>query len=181
VMIGPVRVSYPPGTVFFPHDVFVLRVLQDNLGRRPVAWSVAAAENVLGLERGHVVQRGLVVQAEAVPVDTSAPGLFFQPESVPLDGPATEALAWQVYRYAGLLDRTSPQAESISRVMAGGLAVPFTRLASWYDHQGNPTKAIENLERAGRLSPHPAVAAALAELRLKAAAGGSGSPPTPRP
>ncbi|HKV74009.1 MAG TPA: DUF2723 domain-containing protein, partial [Gemmatimonadales bacterium] len=46
VMIGPVRVSYPPGTVFFPHDVFVLRVLQDNLGRRPVAWSVAAAENV---------------------------------------------------------------------------------------------------------------------------------------
>ncbi len=181
VMIGPVRVTYPAGSVFYPNDVFVLRVLQDNLGRRPVAWSITAMDNLLGLERRHVVQRGLAVYAEPETVDTTAAGIDRQAGAVPLDAPATEALTWQVYRYASLLERSSPQLEPTSRAMAGSLAVPFTRLASWYDHQGDPTKAIANLERAGALSPHPAIAAALAELRLKAAAGRSGSPPTPRP
>jgi hypothetical protein len=53
--------------------------------------------------------------------------------------------------------------------MAGSLSIPFSRLASWYDKHGETGRAIANLERAGRLSPHPSIEAALADLRLKAA------------
>jgi hypothetical protein len=170
VQLGPVRVVYPARTVLYPNDIVAIRILQQNLGRRPVTWSLTASDNLLGLDSNHVVQRGLVLQAEPAVIDPNAPGIDGQRLfTAVLDVPVTEALAWQVYRYAGLLDRSSSGIESTSRGMAGSLAIPFSRLAGWYDRRGETGRAIANLERAGRLSPHPAIEAALAELRLKGA------------
>jgi hypothetical protein len=170
VQLGPVRVVYPARTVLYPNDIVAIRILQQNLGRRPVSWSLPASDNLLGLDSTHVVQRGLVLAAEPGSIDLSAPGIDDERlYSAPLDVAVTEALAWQVYRYAGLLERSSGGIESTSRGMAGSLSIPFSRLASWYDKHGETGRAIANLERAGRLSPHPAIEAALADLRLKAA------------
>lgn len=169
VQLGPVRVAYPAGTVFYPNDIVSVRILQQNLGRRPVTWSLTATDNLLGLD-SHVVQRGLVLSGEPSVIDTTAAGIDAQRLfGAPLDVAITETLAWQVYRYAGMLDRSSSSLEQTSRGMAGSLAIPFSRLADWYARRGDTRKAIANLERAGRLSPHPAIQAALAELRLKGA------------
>lgn len=171
VQIGPVHVVFPPRTVFYPNDFLVLRVLQQNLGRRPVAWALTAADNLLGLA-GHSVQRGLVISAEPTVIDSTTPGV--DPQflfGVPLDVPATQALATLVYRYGGLLEPAANLDDASSRGIAANLAVPWTRLAAHYDRIGNADSALAALTRAGKLSAQPGLEAALAELRLKQAQG----------
>jgi hypothetical protein len=167
VQLGPVRVVYPARSVFYPNDVVSIRILQQNLGRRPVVWALTAADNLLGL-KSHTVQRGLVISAEPSVVDSTMAGIDTQQAfGVPLDYIATRALVTGVYRYAGLLDRSGTLADASSRGVAANLAMPWTRLATYYDRIGQVDSAVASLETAGKLSAQPGLEAALAELRLK--------------
>ena len=42
VNYGPFRQTYPAGTTFYTSDFILVRTIQQNLGRRPIAWSSAA-------------------------------------------------------------------------------------------------------------------------------------------
>ena len=179
VQIGPMRVTYPARTVFYTNDILVVRVLQQNLGRRPIVWALTAGGNFAGLNR-NVIQRGMGFALEPAPIDSTAPGV--DPSYVlgaPLDVAATETLAWNVYRYADLLSRGAGGLDPTARGIAGNLSLPFTRLADHYDRAGETEKSIANLERAAKLAPSLAMDEALTALRLRLLnpdSAGSGAP-----
>ena len=45
VNYGPYRQPYPAGTIFYPSDFVTVRTIQQNLGRRPIAWSVTTGRS----------------------------------------------------------------------------------------------------------------------------------------
>jgi hypothetical protein len=164
VEIGPIRHTLRKGTPLYSHDFAVLRMLQENAGRRPLAWSLTTGSEFYGLNR-YLIQEGLVFRLETTPVDTTRADLdLHRVLGLPLDVPGTRALAWDTYRYAGL-DQGAPAAlEPTAQGVAANLALPFAQLAYAYQRRGDRKQAVENLERAGRLSPNRNLRAALLNL-----------------
>jgi hypothetical protein len=164
VPVGPVTVTYPAETVLDPNDVLTMRIVQQNVGRRPIVWSITTGGEV-GPLRSYVVQQALGYRFDLAAGDSSAT-IFRQSSGPPLDVPLTDSLAWHTYRYAGLDSRDGRPLESTSESFALTLAVPFTQLAFAYEQLGRPDLVVRNLERALRLSPNPALQAALEQMRL---------------
>ena len=107
VTFGPYRRTYAAGTVFYTSDFVAARVVQQNLGRRPVAWSVTTGRNFLSLDP-YLVQKGLVFELQPTEPDSLAPGIDRQRlAGALLDVPTTDRLVWETYRYAGLRTATS--------------------------------------------------------------------------
>jgi hypothetical protein len=130
-------------------------------------WALTAGGNFAGLNR-NVIQRGMGFALEPSPIDTTAPGV--DPSRVlgaPLDVPATDTLAWSVFRYADLLSRGAEGLDPTARGIAGNLSLPFTRLADHFDRAGDTQRSIANLERAAELAPSLAMDEALTALRLR--------------
>ncbi|HET8650638.1 MAG TPA: hypothetical protein VFL95_11385, partial [Gemmatimonadales bacterium] len=161
VQVGPVVATIPAGTVLDPNDFLMLRIVQQNAGRRPIVWSTTTGRQFSGLRR-YVVQQGLGFRLVTTPTD-SEPTPIAAP---PLDEPLTHQLAWDTYRYSGLLDRESPDLEPSSAGFTRALAMPFTRLALAAEQRGDAAAVRANLERAVRLSPDPAIQAALDRYRF---------------
>ncbi|MEP6572617.1 MAG: DUF2723 domain-containing protein [Gemmatimonadota bacterium] len=164
VQLGPVSVDYPARTVLMSNDILVLRIIQQNLGRRPIAWATTTGRDFHGLDR-YVVQRGLVYELRAVPSDSSTPaeGLVRVP-AMTLDVPTTEQLVWHTYRYAGLEGSDVGALDPTSQGIARTLATPFAQLALASDLRHDTEGAIRNLARASRLSPNATFTNALRKL-----------------
>lgn len=164
VQIGPIRHILRRNTPLYSRDFAVLRILQDNLGRRPVAWSLTTGGDFYGLER-YVLQQGYAMALQTTPVDTTLPTIDARRLlGAALDVPTTERLAWDTYRHARLAERgkavLEPTAEGVSRNMA----LPFLQLGIAYEARGDRDAAIKNLTRAGVISPRPELQAALLNL-----------------
>jgi tetratricopeptide (TPR) repeat protein len=177
VQIGPIRHILRRNTPLYSRDFAVLRILQDNLGRRPVAWSLTTGGDFYGLEH-YVLQQGYAMALQAAPVDTTLPTNDTRRLlGAVLDVPTTERLAWDTYRHARLAERgkaaLEPTAEGVSR----NLALPFLQLGIAYEARGDREMAIKNLTRAGVISPRPELQAALLNLL----AGGDSAATAPRP
>ena len=86
---------------------------------------------------------------------------------MPLDVPTTEALAWNTYRYAGLLDSDDRPFES-SGSMASTLATPMVQLVYAYVARNDRDKMERAIDAAARLSPNPGVRSGLRALALQA-------------
>ncbi len=166
VPIGPIRTALPRHTVLTGADFVVLRILQENLGRRPIAWSVTTGRDFLGLDR-YLVQQGLVFRLLPAVPDTTDPNLdVHRVLGLPLDVRTTARLAFETYRYAGLL-RPGVQAEALEPTaagVAGNLSLPLAQLAYAYQARGEPDQALRAAEWAGQLSPNPALRRALIQL-----------------
>ncbi|HSE44707.1 MAG TPA: DUF2723 domain-containing protein, partial [Gemmatimonadales bacterium] len=63
IPIGAITKHYPSGTVFMTNDLLVMRVLQQNLGRRPIVWAMTTGRDYQGLD-SYVVQQGLGFRLE---------------------------------------------------------------------------------------------------------------------
>ena len=164
LQIGPITHTLPKGTPVYSHDYAVIRLLQDNLGRRPIAWSLTTGADFYGLDR-YVLQQGLVMRLLTAPVDTTRKDVdLHRVLGVPLDVPTTDRLAWETYRFARLGESSSSSLEPTARGVAGNLALPFAQLAYAYQGRGDREAALKNLERASRLSPNPALRQALLKL-----------------
>jgi Protein O-mannosyl-transferase TMEM260-like len=164
LQIGPITHTLPKGTPVYSHDYAVIRLLQDNLGRRPIAWSLTTGADFYGLNR-YVLQQGLVMRLQTTAVDTSRTDVdLHRVLGVPLDVPTTDRLAWETYRFARLGERSSASLEPTARGVAGNLALPFAQLAYAYQARGDREAALKNLERASQLSPNPALRQALLNL-----------------
>ena len=180
VPLGPIAHVIPAGAVLAPNDVGVLRIIQQNLGRRPIAWSVSTGRNFLGLDR-YVVQQGLAYTLQpALPDSTDR---RFAPRGVNgvlLDIPATTRLVEEVYRWAGLdaIPARGPL-ESAAEGITGNLSQPPLLLAVAADARGDGETALKYLELAMRIRPDPQLRAAADEVRRRLLQ--SQAPVIPRP
>jgi uncharacterized membrane protein YhaH (DUF805 family) len=176
LQIGPISHTLPKGTPVYSHDFAVIRLLQDNLGRRPVAWSLTTGSDYYGLNN-YVLQQGLVMRLQTALVDSTRKDVdLHRVLGIALDVPTTERLAWQTYRFAGLGAESSANLEPTARGVSGNLALPFAQLAYAYQGRGNREAAMKNLERASQLSPNPAMRRALLNLLAEPAADSAARP-----
>ncbi|MBK7714509.1 MAG: DUF2723 domain-containing protein [Gemmatimonadetes bacterium] len=169
VNVGAIRHVLPKGTPVYSRDFVVLRILQENAGKRPIAWSMTTGAEYLGLDQ-YLLQQGLVMQLQPSPPDTTQPGIDnHRILGLPLDMPTTERLAWETYRYARLLEGPRGRLEPTAAGVANNLSLPFAQLAYGYESRGDGAKAMENLTRAGKLSSNPNLQRALQALLLPSA------------
>jgi len=161
LQIGPIRHVLPKGTPVYSRDFVVLRLLQDNAGKRPIAWSMTTGGEFYGLDP-YLLQQGLVMRLEMAPVDTANLAIdYHRILGLPMDPVATERLVWDTYRYAGLGDQPVGLLEPTAGGVANNLSLPFAQLAYWYQSIDSLDAAIRNLTRASNLSSNPAMRQAL--------------------
>jgi hypothetical protein len=150
-----------------PNDILSLSVVQQNVGRRPIVWGITSGREFAGLA-DYVIQQGLGFTLQTSRPDTTSAALDMRRlAGVPLDLPTTERLLWETYRYAGLLDGDVSRLESTTSSIASTLSFPFVQLAYAYSSRGNEEKLQRAIGYALRLSPNPAVRAALLELQVR--------------
>jgi hypothetical protein len=167
VRLGPLSRTLKAGSFLLPNDILTLSVVQQNVGRRPIVWAITSGRGFGGLA-DYVVQKGLGFALQTAKSDSTSPSLDFRRlAGAPLDIPTTERLLWETYRYAGLLEGDVTKLESTSASIASTLSLPYTQLAYAYSERGQYDKMERALDRAMRLSPNPALRAALAELRVR--------------
>ncbi|NOT07076.1 MAG: DUF2723 domain-containing protein [Gemmatimonadales bacterium] len=167
LQVGSYRTTLAANTVLYGKDFLVLRVLQQNFGRRPIAWALTATGTNFGLDRLQV-QRGLAVYLDSVPPDSANRDIDFRGlMGAPMDIPATDRLAMETYRYADLLERPRATLESTASSISSTLGLPLTQLAYAMKERGDTAAMVRYLERAAKLSTNPAIGALLGELRGK--------------
>ena len=167
VSLGPLTRTLKAGSFLLPNDILTLSVVQHNVGRRPIVWAITSGKGFGGLGE-YVVQQGLGFALRTARPDTTSPSLDRRRlAGAPLDIPTTERLLWETYRYAGLLEGDVTKLESTSASIASTMSLPYTQLAYAYSERGQYDKMERVLDRAMRLSPNPALRAALAEMRVR--------------
>jgi hypothetical protein len=180
VQLGPIAHVIPAGAVLAPNDIGVLRIIQQNLGRRPIAWAISAGRNFLGLD-SYIVEEGLAMSLKpALPDSTDA---RFAPRSlngVLLDLPLTTHLVDSVYLRAGLdAAEDRPPMESAAEGVAGNLSQPILLLAVAADARGDLATAVKYLDLAVRMRPDPQLKSALQQERQRMITGQVPSIPRP--
>lgn len=168
VSLGPISRSLRDGTFLYPSDVFVMSLVRQNLGRRPVVWASTTGKGFGGLSE-YVVQQGMGFHVLTAPPDTTVPDVdLHRLAGVPLDIPVTEHLVWETYRYAGLLEQEGGPFESTSALAASSLATPAIQLAYVYAGRSDTVRAERAIDRAARLSSNPGLRTALESILFPA-------------
>ena len=174
--LGPVVRTLEAGSFLFPNEIVSLSLVQHNAGRRPIVWSVTAGTGLAGLRR-YVVQRGLGFQLQTSPPDTTDADLDLRRlAGAPLHVPDTEALVYETYRYAGLLERGAADLEPTSASAAASLALPLVQLVYAHQAAGDRERMERAMQLAVRVSPNPQLREALEDLLAAPAESG---PPLP--
>ena len=164
VALGPLTRTLEPGTFLYPNELLALSVIQHNIGRRPIVWSITAGRGYAGLG-DYVVQGGMGFSLVTAPPDSTDPTLDFRRlASAPLDLPLTGRLVFDTYRYARLLDAGALDLEPTARSVAGSLALPAVQLVYAYQARGDRSAMERALRYAEALSPNPDLRAALLAL-----------------
>ena len=166
VQLGPIAHMIPAGAVLAPNDIAVLRIIQQNLGHRPIAWDISTGKNFLGLDQ-YVAQRGLVYALSPTPLDSTDQRYGSRVNGgVLIDLPATMQLTDQVYRWSGL-DAVPDRAEldPAAEGLADNLANPLILLGLGLESHGNGYGALKYLDLAQRIRPDPALKEATDQLR----------------
>ncbi len=149
---GGMSTILPEGQTLYGSDLVTIRVLQENFGRRPIAWGIGAAGNLFGLERV-ARQQGIVIAVDlAQPSETDLrydhAGLL----GVPVDLAMTQILIDSIYHIPPAgggwpgVDRT---AEAITAT----LALPLRQLGTAWLDRGDSAVGLRFLHRARELAP----------------------------
>jgi hypothetical protein len=159
------RLFIPAGSALYAKDMLLFSVLQQNVGRRPIAWSVSAMAKLYGAP---VVQQGLAL---VLPVDPESTGdvdrsVSMGAGTLPMDVATTTALMDSTWSFGHLLDRDVGVLDPNIAAMARTVALPYTRLAVALLDRGDTLGAIGRLETAAHLAPsQAAIGQLLDELR----------------
>jgi hypothetical protein len=165
VNFGPFSRTWPPNTFPEPNQIASIRIVQQNLGHRPIVWATTTGREFAGLGE-YVIQRGLGFTLLSAPPDTAAAGVSAATFSgIPVDVPMTRRLAWDTYRYAGLLSGTHDALETTAASIANSMSLPFGQLAAAAEARGDTAEMVRNLQRSLQLSPNPALKAAFDAVR----------------
>lgn len=153
ITLGPLTRLLPRGAFLYPSEIVSLSVIQHNIGRRPIVWSITSSRGYAGFEE-YVTQRGLGFELGTSPPDSTDPNLDFQALlGAPLDLATTERLVYHTYRYAGLLRGGAGDLEPTARSVANSLALPAVQLGYAHRERGDTTAVERALRYAERLSP----------------------------
>lgn len=170
VQAGQGRYTLPANTYVNPNLILLARVLQENVGKRPVSWSMTTGRSFGGLDP-FMIQQGMAYLVSPVAPDTSNPDLDVgRLTGTLLDLKTTDSLAWHTYRYDRLIEASEEEIanlESTARGMAFNLGLPFTQLALAYQARGDRERTIANLERAAKLVADPQIKSALQQLQME--------------
>jgi hypothetical protein len=167
IRLGPLPRKLEGGSFLLPNEIVSLSIVQQNIGRRPILWAITAGREFAGLG-DYVIQKGLGFDLQTGRPDTTLPDLNLRRlAGAPIHVPATEGLVWGTYRYAGLLEGDVTKLESTTASIAATLSFPFVQLAYAYSDRGQKEKLNRALDYALRLSPNPALRAALTDLRIR--------------
>ena len=150
--VGRIEHVYRQGTPFYPKDVVLLRLIQENYRWRPVYFSTTAgSDSWLGLD-DYLTQEAMVFRLHPVTAPDRArleDGFL----GAPLDVPRTDTLAWHVYRYANPFQADSLDLEPAAAGIASNLSVPFISLGQAYSVRNDRERSLLNFRAAYRLSP----------------------------
>ena len=169
LQLGPVTHILPAGLTLYPSEYVVLRLLQQNLGHRPVAWAVTTGHPFLGLD-ARVVLHGLAWEVMPVLPDTTDPRFGGgRTGGLLVDVPLTDTLLWSTFRFGDLVRTGTTGLDPASRGMAINLGLPFTYLAAVAQRRNDAATAFRNLEVADKLAPTPQLDGILDAVRRAAA------------
>ena len=160
---GRIERTFRENSPLYVKDFLMLRLIQENLGTRPVYWSITAGNgNWLGLHN-YMANEALVLRLHATPPDSSrlVAGTFI---GVPVDVPRTDSLVTHVYRYAGLFEADTLDLDPTNRNIAFNLATPFLVLGQAYELIGDREKALALFRRGEQLMPSAQLQALIDEL-----------------
>ena len=179
VQVGQGRYTLPANTYVNPNLIALARILQENVGKRPVSWSMTTGRSFGGLDP-FMIQQGMAYLVSPVVPDTANHDLEIgRLTGTLLDVRTTDSLVWHTYRYDGLLEATEDEIASLeptARGMAFNLGLPFTQLALAYQTRGDRERMLANLERAARLVADGQIKEALQQLRMEPFTGPPDSP-----
>lgn len=156
--------SIPARTPVYGKDLAVLMIVRENAGRRPITWSVTAAQKLFGVP---VVQQGMGLTLPITPPDTTmlAGGPAAGAGGAPLDLLTTRGLLDSTWQLGAMLERGAAGLDPNIRAMANTIALPYAQAGIAMLQRGDTATAVRDLQRAARLAPdQPAIAAALAQL-----------------
>jgi hypothetical protein len=159
------RVTVPRGTSLLVKDLALLHILQQNAGRRPIAWSITASHKLFGLGP-HLVQTGLALTLPVPPRDSArlAGGDASGPGGTPLDLDVTLRLIDETWHFGRLEREGIGRLDPNIKAMAGTVAIPLMQAAVGVLQRGDTARAIRLLQRARSLTDADLPARLLAEL-----------------
>ncbi|MBI4502716.1 MAG: hypothetical protein HY700_16340, partial [Gemmatimonadetes bacterium] len=161
--LGRMEHTYKKGMPFYPKDVVVLRLIQENYRWRPIYFSTTAgSDSWMGLD-DYLTQEAMVFRLHPVTALDRA-GLEDGFLGTPLDVPRTDTLAWSIYRYADLFRADSLRLEPAGAGIASNLSVPFLSLGQAYSMRGDRERSLRNFRAAYHLSPSPELKAMIDSL-----------------
>ncbi|MDP3774672.1 MAG: DUF2723 domain-containing protein [Gemmatimonadales bacterium] len=149
--VGNITHTYPANTPMYVKDIMVLRLIQENLGRRPIYFALTAGSGSrMGLDQ-YMNQQALAFKLMPDPVTSGPEGLF----GTKVDVERTRTLVWDVFRYARLFDVDSLELDPTDDNIAGNLAFNYMTLGEAYRQLGNAELVVANFRKANHLSPNP--------------------------
>ncbi|MBW8839375.1 MAG: hypothetical protein JF602_05915 [Gemmatimonadetes bacterium] len=94
IALGPLERTLDRGAFLYPSEIVSLSIIQRNVGRRPITWSITAGRGYAGLG-DYVVQAGLGFSLGTLPPDSGDTRLDFRRlASAPLDVSVTQRLVF---------------------------------------------------------------------------------------
>ena len=72
--IGPVVATLKAQTVLYPNDIVSLRIIQQNIGRRAIVWSLTTGDSYEGL-RDYVIQQAMGFRLSTSRPDSTQHGI----------------------------------------------------------------------------------------------------------
>jgi hypothetical protein len=179
VPVGQGFYTLPANSFVNPNQIVLARILQENVGKRPVSWSMTTGRSFGGLDP-FMIQQGMAYLVSPVVPDTTNRDIEIgRLTGTLLDVRTTDSLAWHTYRYDRLIESSETDIaslESTARGMAFNLGLPFTQLALAFQSRGDRERTVANLERAAKLVADPQIKQALEQIRLEPFTGPVDSP-----
>ena len=152
--VGNVTHTYAAGSPLYVSDIVVLRIIQENLGKRPIYFALSAGSGArMGLD-AYLVQQGLAFK---LMTDSARPGPRHLPGPLGglLDMDRTRDLLWGTFRFARLLEADTLRLDPTNQSPAANLFYVFVGLAGGYEQLGRRDSALTNYRAAYRLVPSP--------------------------
>lgn len=178
VDVAGIELSFPAGSVLRRQDIGVLQVIRENLGERPIYFSVTVPDDgKVGLD-DYLVRQGIADRLNATPAEQLARAgepivPMQQPEEAWINVPRTELLLEEVYRYRAVMDDNVDK-DGTARALIGNYAATYLQLASAQARLGDTADAIASLQRGHEiLGREPGDEAYLTSLINVFAVGGS--------
>jgi hypothetical protein len=168
--VGNLAHDYPAGMPFYVKDIMVLRLIQEQLGKRPIYFALTAGVgNRMGLDK-YVLQEGIdfkLFPDTVVQTAGRTPGPF----ASLVDIERTKTLATSMFRYSHLFERDTLELDPTDDNIAGNLGFVFFTLGDAYRQAGDMPQMLANYRKYLHLSPDPRLAQFIRQFETAALPG----------